>query len=160
MVSSYPPSIYHSLDNVRNPLYPEQGVPRSEVRHQHSPPKILNAEEQQKLRTVCKVSFLTDLVNHRPLNTLYNNASQMAREVLDITASHIKPGITTDELDEIVHNETIKRNAYPSPLNYRCFPKSVCTYDALSLPRCRCIADVCVVPSMRSSVTGYPIGGL
>jgi len=46
---------------------------------------------------------------------------------LDTAASHIRPGITTDELDEIVHNATIERNAYPSPLNYRGFPKSVCT---------------------------------
>ena len=47
---------------------------------------------------------------------------------MDIAASHIRPGVTTDEIDEIVHNETIKRNAYPSPLNYRGYPKSVCTY--------------------------------
>ncbi|KAG6897804.1 Methionine aminopeptidase 1 [Termitomyces sp. T32_za158] len=53
---------------------------------------------------------------------------QLAREVLDLAASHVRPGITTDELDEIVHNATIERNAYPSPLNYRNFPKSVCTY--------------------------------
>ena len=53
---------------------------------------------------------------------------QLAREVLNIAASHVRPGITTDEIDEIVHNETIKRNAYPSPLNYRNFPKSVCTF--------------------------------
>jgi len=47
--------------------------------------------------------------------------------VLDIAASHIRPGISTDELDEIVHNAIIERNSYPSPLNYRKFPKSVCT---------------------------------
>jgi methionyl aminopeptidase len=47
--------------------------------------------------------------------------------VLDIIASHVKPGITTDELDRICHEECIKRDAYPSPLNYGCFPKSVCT---------------------------------
>lgn len=35
--------------------------------------------------------------------------------------------MTTDELDAIVHQETLKRDAYPSPLNYRLFPKSVCT---------------------------------
>jgi methionyl aminopeptidase len=52
---------------------------------------------------------------------------RLAREVLDIAASHVKPGITTDAIDEIVHNAIIERNAYPSPLNYRGFPKSVCT---------------------------------
>jgi methionyl aminopeptidase len=52
---------------------------------------------------------------------------QLAREVLDIAAAHVRPGITTDEIDEIVHKATIERNAYPSTLNYRKFPKSVCT---------------------------------
>lgn len=36
-------------------------------------------------------------------------------------------GMTTDEIDFIVHQETIKHNAYPSPLRYGGFPKSVCT---------------------------------
>ncbi|KAG8691534.1 Methionine aminopeptidase 1 [Ceratobasidium sp. 423] len=52
---------------------------------------------------------------------------RLSREVLDIAAAAIRPGITTDEIDAIVHEETIKRGAYPSPLNYREFPKSVCT---------------------------------
>jgi methionyl aminopeptidase len=46
--------------------------------------------------------------------------------VLDIAAAAVRPGITTDEIDEIVHNATIERNAYPSPLGYRKYPKSVC----------------------------------
>ena len=53
--------------------------------------------------------------------------SQLAREVLDIAASHIRPGITTDDIDAVVHRACIERNAYPSPLNYRRYPKSVCT---------------------------------
>ena len=48
--------------------------------------------------------------------------------MLDIAAAAIRPGITTDQIDAIVHEETIKRDAYPSPLGYRRFPKSVCTY--------------------------------
>ncbi len=52
---------------------------------------------------------------------------RLAREVLDIAAKHIQVGVTTDELDRIVHEATIERNAYPSPLNYRGFPKSCCT---------------------------------
>merc|ERR1711904_428801 len=39
----------------------------------------------------------------------------------------VRPGVTTDYLDEIVHNETIARNAYPSPLMYEKFPKSCST---------------------------------
>ena len=59
--------------------------------------------------------------------------NQISREVLDIAASHVRPGITTDALDEIVHNATIERGAYPSPLNYRNFPKSVCTFVLVRL---------------------------
>lgn len=36
-------------------------------------------------------------------------------------------GCTTDEIDGLVHSLAINNNAYPSPLNYRGFPKSVCT---------------------------------
>lgn len=56
------------------------------------------------------------------------DACRVGREVLDIAGSAIRPGITTDEIDKIVFEECIKRNAYPSPLNYYFFPKSVCTY--------------------------------
>jgi len=54
-------------------------------------------------------------------------AGAIAAEVLIHAGSFVEPGITTDKIDEIVHAETIKRGAYPSPLNYRGFPKSVCT---------------------------------
>jgi methionyl aminopeptidase len=46
---------------------------------------------------------------------------------LDIAGKAAKVGVTTDEIDRIVHEATIERNAYPSPLNYRGFPKSCCT---------------------------------
>lgn len=51
-----------------------------------------------------------------------------AREIMDAASAIIAPGVTTDEIDAVVHEETIKRGAYPSPLNYHNFPKSVCTY--------------------------------
>ena len=54
-------------------------------------------------------------------------AGAMAAEVLIHAGSFVEPGITTDKIDEIVHAETIRRGAYPSPLNYRGYPKSVCT---------------------------------
>ncbi len=54
-------------------------------------------------------------------------AAKYGREVLDIAAAAVKPGITTDEIDEIVHKATIERNSYPSPLNYYNFTKSLCT---------------------------------
>lgn len=50
-----------------------------------------------------------------------------AAEVLLIAGEQVAPGVTTDAIDEIVHAEVLARGAYPSPLGYRSFPKSVCT---------------------------------
>merc|ERR1712238_466831 len=54
-------------------------------------------------------------------------AGRVAREVLDIGGKMIKPGVTTDEIDKAVHEAALERGGYPSPLNYRGFPKSCCT---------------------------------
>jgi len=54
-------------------------------------------------------------------------AGRAAREVLDIAGRAVQVGVTTDEIDALVHEETLKRGGYPSPLNYRGFPKSCCT---------------------------------
>lgn len=51
-------------------------------------------------------------------------ASRVSREVLDAVVAAVRPGVTTDELDAIVHAEAIARGAYPSPLNYCGFPKA------------------------------------
>ncbi|XP_064644155.1 methionine aminopeptidase 1D, mitochondrial-like [Lineus longissimus] len=55
------------------------------------------------------------------------HACRMARTVLNTAASHLKIGITTDEIDKIVHQTCTNNNCYPSPLQYKGFPKSVCT---------------------------------
>ena len=54
-------------------------------------------------------------------------AGRVAREILDVAGAAVRVGVTTDEIDRIVHEATIERGAYPSPLNYHGFPKSVCT---------------------------------
>lgn len=46
------------------------------------------------------------------------SAGRAAREILDAAGSLIRPGITTDDIDALVHEECIKRGGYPSPLNY------------------------------------------
>jgi len=52
---------------------------------------------------------------------------RLARFILDSVGKNIKVGQTTDEIDVLVHNLAVDNSAYPSPLNYRGFPKSVCT---------------------------------
>jgi methionyl aminopeptidase len=39
----------------------------------------------------------------------------------------LRPGMTTDEIDRFVHEDTLRRGGWPAPLNYHGFPKSVCT---------------------------------
>jgi methionyl aminopeptidase len=84
-----------------------QGIPISENndKRTNTSIKIYNHEEIDRMRAVCRIG----------------------REVLDIAGAAVRVGITTDEIDRIVHEATIERDAYPSPLNYHNFPKSVCT---------------------------------
>ena len=53
-------------------------------------------------------------------------AGQLVIETLDLVAPHIRPGVTTDEINTMVHDFTVRHGAVPAPLNYRGFPKSVC----------------------------------
>jgi len=55
------------------------------------------------------------------------HAAKLARRVLDHACSVAKPGITTDQVDVAVHETLLKAGAYPSPLNYVGFPKSLCS---------------------------------
>ena len=55
------------------------------------------------------------------------HACKIAARVLRETGEQVRPGVTTDELDKFAHELIIKLGAYPSPLNYRGFPKSICT---------------------------------
>ena len=54
-------------------------------------------------------------------------SAQVNIAVLDYVAEHIKEGVTTEEIDRWVYEETTRRGAIPAPLNYEGFPKSVCT---------------------------------
>jgi len=55
-------------------------------------------------------------------------AGRLAADVLDMIGEHVKPGVATDELDQICHDFIVQeQNAIPAPLNYRGFPKSICT---------------------------------
>ncbi|MFT4580199.1 MAG: methionyl aminopeptidase [Nitrospinales bacterium] len=52
---------------------------------------------------------------------------QLAAEVLVMIDPYVKPGVTTDRLNQICHDFIVSKGAIPSPLNYRGFPKSICT---------------------------------
>ena len=54
-------------------------------------------------------------------------AGRLAAETMDYVIPFVKPGVTTDELNTLCHDFIIDHGATPSPLNYRGFPKSICT---------------------------------
>ncbi len=55
-------------------------------------------------------------------------AGRLAAEVLEMIAPHVKVGVTTNQLDKICHDYIVNEQAaIPAPLNYRGFPKSICT---------------------------------
>ena len=55
-------------------------------------------------------------------------AGRLAADVLDMIGDYVKAGVTTDELNTICHDYISDvQNAVPAPLNYRGFPKSICT---------------------------------
>ena len=104
-----------------------QGTPTSEIRARHKPPPERGPEEMETLRSVCV----------------------LGREILDIAGRAVKVGVTGEELDRIVHEATIERKGYPSPLNYYTFPKSVCVSPneviCHGIPNCRPLknGDIC-----------------
>ena len=55
------------------------------------------------------------------------HAGKLAAQVLDHITEFVKPGVTTNKLNEICHKMTLDNNAIPAPLNYKGFPKSICT---------------------------------
>ena len=54
-------------------------------------------------------------------------ACQLAADTLLMVGEKLRAGMTTNEIDVLVHDYTLANGAYPSPLNYKGFPKSVCT---------------------------------
>ena len=54
-------------------------------------------------------------------------SAKINMEILDYVGEHIKAGVTTEEINQWVHDITVKNGAIPAPLDYEGFPKSVCT---------------------------------
>jgi methionyl aminopeptidase len=88
------------------------------------------------------------------------HAGRVAAEVLRLSGEFLRPGITTDEVDEYTHNLFIERGAYPSTLNYHGYPKSLCS--SANEVICHGIPDSRVIRDgdlMNLDVTGF-IGGV
>ncbi|KAK2143226.1 hypothetical protein LSH36_863g00029 [Paralvinella palmiformis] len=91
-------------DTIQRPPYISRPLIRV-LRFRKRQPEIKSAEQIKGMRDSCR----------------------LARDILEAAGQFAKEGITTDAIDEFVHEMAISHNAYPSPLNYKGFPKSVCT---------------------------------
>ncbi|RKO88897.1 peptidase M24, structural domain-containing protein [Blyttiomyces helicus] len=92
--------------HIGRPDYAEDGRPYSEMTVRGSTKiEVLSSEDIEKMRISCRI----------------------AREVLNEGAKAAKVGVTTDEIDRVIHEACVARDSYPSPLNYHGFPKSCCT---------------------------------
>ncbi len=58
---------------------------------------------------------------------LMRKTCELAKNTLEYIEDFIKPGVSTEELNTLCHEYILKHGAYPSPLDYHGFPKSVCT---------------------------------
>ncbi len=67
------------------------------------------------------------LVKSQETIALMRLASKAAAEVVVEVGQHVKPGVTTDELDIVAHEAYIARGGYPSCVGYGGYPKSICT---------------------------------
>jgi methionyl aminopeptidase len=87
-------------------------------------------------------------------------AGRIAAQAMAAAAQRIAPGVTTDELDAVAHEFMLDHGAYPSPLGYKGFPKSVCTsvneVICHGIPDARALEDGDIV---NIDVTAY-IGGV
>ncbi|MCU1653404.1 MAG: methionine aminopeptidase type, partial [Pseudonocardia sp.] len=70
-------------------------------------------------------------------------ASKIAARALAAGGEVVAPGVTTDEVDRVVHEYLVDHGAYPSTLGYRGFPKSCCT--SLNEVICHGIPDTTVI---------------
>ena len=68
-----------------------------------------------------------DIIKTKDQIEKIKESANINNAVLDLVAKEIKEGMTTDDIDKIVHDFTISQGAIPAPLGYGGFPKSVCT---------------------------------
>ena len=106
-------------------LSPRRTVPSS-IRKPDYADHPLGASLSEQRDRGSKIHVYTEAELKAPDDpTGLRHACRMGREVLDLAGKALRVGVTTDEIDRVVHEAAMERNVYPSPLNYYNFPKSV-----------------------------------
>lgn len=122
-----------NLNTVKQDTFPYSGTVRP---GQQSPQRVVLAEGIAKpdywktgipsRTTKPMLPWIVEVKSPEAIEKM-RAAGKLARHVLDMAGRAVLPGVTTDEIDRLVHEEIVKNGAYPSPLNYHGFPKSCCT---------------------------------
>src|ERR671917_1059563 len=137
---------------VRAPLVPGRQSPWRAV-----PPQIVRPEYVGKKRPK---EWRGSHVQSPETIDKMRVAGRIAAQATQLAGEHCKPGVTTDEIDRVVHEFLIDHDAYPSTLGYKGFPKSCCT--SLNEVICHGIPDSTVIQDgdiVNIDVTAY-IGGV
>ncbi|GAB7050694.1 type I methionyl aminopeptidase [Catenuloplanes indicus] len=136
----------------RAPLTPGTVTPRRQVPSQIPRPEYVGKDRPRQW-TGSHVQTPETIEKMRVAGRLAAQATQLAGE-------HCKPGVTTDEIDRVVHEFLLDHGAYPSTLGYKGFPKSCCT--SLNEVICHGIPDSTVLEDgdiINVDVTAF-IGGV
>ncbi|OAY73450.1 Methionine aminopeptidase 1D, chloroplastic/mitochondrial [Ananas comosus] len=115
------------LNNKRKRLQPGNVSPCLEVPDHIPRPPYVNSRQSPG------IAFGPEIHDERGIECM-RASGRLAAQVLEYAGNLVKPGTTTDEIDKVVHQMIIDNGAYPSPLGYGGFPKSVCT----SVNECIC----------------------
>jgi len=112
------------FQNVRKPAWQKPLAPAALSARRIVPDRIprpqTNGEFVYGSGPGSNVPTNEDLLSHR-------KACKIASTIRQFAGSLVQVGVTTDEIDAKVHDEVIRLGAYPSPLGYQGFPKSLCT---------------------------------
>ncbi|MFG1923913.1 type I methionyl aminopeptidase [Cryptosporangium sp. NPDC048952] len=137
---------------MRAPLVPGRQSPRREVPASIPRPEYVGKPAPQRWTG-------SDVQTPETIEKM-RVAGRIAAQALQWGGKHVAPGVTTDEIDRVVHEFLIEHDAYPSTLGYRNFPKSCCT--SLNEVICHGIPDSTVIEDgdiVNIDVTAF-IGGV
>ncbi|MDU7967618.1 MAG: methionyl aminopeptidase [Paeniclostridium sordellii] len=92
--------------------------------------KKCHMEFDEKLRKLKKQGYEVpshDIIKNKEQIDKIKESAKINNEVLDLVAKNIKEGMSTEDINKIVHEYTVSKGAIPAPLGYGGFPKSLCT---------------------------------
>ena len=92
--------------------------------------KKCHMEFDERIENLAREGFevpTRDIIKNEEQIEGIRKSAEINNAVLDLVAEKIKAGMSTEDINKIVHDYTVSRGAIPAPLNYGGFPKSVCT---------------------------------